>query len=142
MALYDPFTELDHVFNSAFRQMPSVPGLPLDLYRDGDNFVAKVDLPGVDPSSIDIDVEGRTLSISAERKAEEGKDLQWLTHERPVGTFARQITLGSGLASDNITAGYADGVLTLTIPVAEEAKPRKITVAANSEQRTLEGANA
>jgi HSP20 family protein len=142
MALYDPFTELDRIFNSTLRQVPAVPGLPLDLYRDGDNYIAKVDLPGIDPSTIDIDVEGRTLRISAERKGESGDNLQWLTHERPVGTFARQLTLGGGVALDNISAAYTDGVLTLTIPVAEAAKPRKITVNVQSGDHTIEGAAA
>ncbi len=138
MALYDPFTELDRLFNSV-RQLPAVLGLPLDLYRDGDNFTAKIDLPGVDPSTIDIDVEGRTLTVSAERKAEKGGDLQWLAHERPVGTFARQITLGTDVALDGISASYTDGVLTLTIPVTEAAKPRKIAVDVKSGTQTIEG---
>lgn len=112
--------------------------MPLDLYRDGENFVARVDLPGVDPASIDVDVEDRTLTIRAERAADEGENIQWLSHERPTGTFARQMTLGPGVALDNITASYADGVLTLTIPMAEEAKPRKIQVAHAAEPRTIE----
>ncbi|KAE8764112.1 Hsp20/alpha crystallin family protein [Georgenia thermotolerans] len=124
---YDPFREMDRWLSNA-RQVPATPGMPLDLYRQGEAFVAKVDLPGVDPATIDIDVEDRTLTIRAERRREEAEDLQWLTHERPAGTFARQLSLGQGLALDRIEAGYADGVLTLTIPVAEEAKPRKIQV--------------
>ncbi|MFD1507525.1 Hsp20/alpha crystallin family protein [Georgenia yuyongxinii] len=124
---YDPFRDVDRWLTNALRQVPSSPGMPLDLYREGESFVAKVDLPGVDPSTIDIDVEERTLTIRAERK-EQGEDVQWLSHERPTGTFARQLSLGSGLALDRIEAGYADGVLTLTIPVAEEARPRKIQV--------------
>ncbi|TRW44074.1 Hsp20/alpha crystallin family protein [Georgenia yuyongxinii] len=125
---YDPFRDVDRWLTNALRQVPSSPGMPLDLYREGESFVAKVDLPGVDPSTIDIDVEERTLTIRAERRKEQGEDVQWLSHERPTGTFARQLALGSGLALDRIEAGYADGVLTLTIPVAEEARPRKIQV--------------
>lgn len=125
--LRDPFQELDRLFNTTMRG-PAAPGMPLDLYRDGDKFVAKVDLPGVDPASIDINVEDRTLTISAEREAE-GKDgVQWLTRERPSGTFARQLTLGYGLSLDAIAADYNGGVLTVTIPIAEENKPRKIAV--------------
>lgn len=142
MALYDPFTELDRMFNAAMRQVPTGPGLPLDLYRDGDDFIAKIDLPGVDPQTINIDVEGRALTISAERPGEKGEALQWLTHERPVGTFARQITVGDGVALDRVTASYTDGVLTLTIPVAEAAKPRKIAVDVKSGSQTIEGASA
>lgn len=126
---YDPFRDWDRMFNSVMRQVPGVPAMPLDLYREGDNFIARMDLPGVDPSSIDIDVEDRTLTVRAERAETSEKDAQWLTHERPAGTFARQLTLGDGVALDNISATYEGGVLTLTIPVAEAAKPRKISVA-------------
>src|SRR5699024_3211978 len=107
---------------------PASSAMPMDLYRGDDSFVAKIDLPGVDPSSIDVDVEERTLTIRAERREQEGVE-QWLSHERPSGTFARQLTLGYGVALDRIEAGYEDAVLPLTIPVAEEAKPRKIQVA-------------
>ena len=104
--------------------------MPMNLYREGDVFVAEVELPGVDPSSIDVDVEERTLTVRAERKeAPAGEDRRWLTKERPAGTFARQLTLGYGVALDRIEADYQDGVLTLVIPVAEKAKSRKIQVA-------------
>ncbi len=142
---YDPFREMDRVFNSVMRQAPTSPAMPLDLYRDGDSFSAKMDLPGVDPSSIDIDVEDRTLTVRAERAGVTGDDLQWLTRERPAGTFARQLTLGDGVSLDAISAAYRDGVLTLTIPVAETAKPRKISVAVDagttgdSSAHTIEG---
>ncbi|WP_127126763.1 Hsp20/alpha crystallin family protein [Georgenia sp. SYP-B2076] len=126
---YDPFRDVDRWLTGAMRQAPSSPAMPLDLYRDGESFVAQMDLPGVDPATIDIDVEDRTLTVRAERRTGEGKDVQWLSHERPAGTFARQLALGTGLALDRIEAAYADGVLTLTIPVAEEARPRKIQVA-------------
>ncbi|WP_296183388.1 Hsp20/alpha crystallin family protein [uncultured Mobiluncus sp.] len=129
MATYrDPFAEIDRMFNTAMHS-PATPAMPLDLYREGDKFVARVDLPGVDPATIDIDVEDRTLTISAQRKPTEGEDLHWLNRERPAGTFARQLTLGYGLAVDRIAASYEGGVLTVTIPVAEENKPRKIQVA-------------
>ncbi|MFH5824026.1 Hsp20/alpha crystallin family protein [Georgenia sp. AZ-5] len=142
---YDPFREMDRWLANTVRQTPPAPGMPLDLYREGEAFVAKVDLPGVDPSTIDIDVEDRTLTIRAERRQDEAENVQWLTHERPTGTFARQLALGHGLALDRIEAGYADGVLTLTIPVAEEAKPRKIQVAhtgTSTPVRTEEAATA
>ena len=87
-----------------------------------------MDLPGADPASIDIDVDDRTLTIRAERATKVAEEVQWLSRERAMGTFARQLTLGHGLATDRITAEYTDGVLTLTIPVAETAKPRKVEV--------------
>lgn len=138
MAAFDPFSDFDRAFNGLFRQFPGSPALPLDLYRKGDSFFAKIDLPGVDPGSIDIDVENRNLTIRAERKGSDEKDLDWFTHERPEGTFARQLTLGDGVDLDNIKADYADGVLTLTIPVAEAAKPRKISVGHGATRSTIE----
>lgn len=125
---YDPLAELTALMNSTLRQVPSSPVMPLDLYREGDTFIVSVDLPGVDPGSIDIDVEDRTMTIRAERKAESSEGIQWISHERPTGTFARQLSLGYGLDLANVVASYTDGVLTLTVPVAEEAKPRKIQV--------------
>ncbi|MFZ1288382.1 MAG: Hsp20/alpha crystallin family protein [Candidatus Phosphoribacter sp.] len=125
---YDPFREMDRLFGDALRA-PASHAMPMDLYRSGQTFVAKIDLPGVDPASVDVDVEDRTLTIRAERRDEATEGLQWLSHERPSGTFARQLTLGYGVALDRIEAHYADGVLTLTIPVSEEAKSRKISVA-------------
>ena len=135
---YDPFTELTSLLNSSLRQVPSSPVMPLDLYREGDTFVASLDLPGVDPGSIDIDMEDRTLTIRAERTAPPNEGLQWVTHERPTGTFARQMTLGYGLDLSNVVANYSDGVLTRTIPVAEEAKPRKIQVSHTGQASEIE----
>lgn len=133
---FDPFRDFENFFGNV-RQAPASPAMPLDLYRKGDEFVAAIDLPGIDPETVDIDVEDRTLTIRAERKAPEGDDLEWLTHERPSGTFARQLTVGYGVALDRITANYEDGVLVVTIPVAEEAKPRKIQI--NRGNKTIEG---
>ena len=124
---FDPFRDLDRMLAGTLRT-PASTAMPMDLYRSGDHFVAKIDLPGVDPTTIDVDVEDRTLTIRAERREQADGDVQWLSHERPTGTFARQLTLGYGVALDRIAADYSDGVLTLTIPVAEEAKPRKISV--------------
>ena len=111
--------------------------MPMDLYRSGETFVAHIDLPGVDPESIAIDVEDRTLTLRAERTAPEAENAQWLSRERPSGTFARQLSLGRGLALDRIEADYRDGVLTLTIPVAEEAKPRRINVSHGGSSRAI-----
>ena len=124
---FDPFRELDRLLSDVTRT-PAAVAVPMDLYRDGDNYMVAVDLPGVDPASIDIDVDDRTLTIRAERAAKVSQEVQWLSRERAMGTFARQLTLGHGLATDQITAEYTDGVLTLTIPVAEAAKPRKVEV--------------
>ncbi|MCL2489561.1 MAG: Hsp20/alpha crystallin family protein [Propionibacteriaceae bacterium] len=129
---YNPFKDLDRLFTSVSRSVSDT-RMPMDLFRDGDTFVVKMDLPGVDPKSIDIDVDDRTLTVRAERAAEVVDDTSeksgWVSRERSFGTYARQISLGSGLDLGKIEANYTDGVLTLTIPVAEEAKPRKIAVA-------------
>ena len=134
----DPFHDMERAFETAYRATAQAPAMPLDLVRSGDTFTAYIDLPGVDPSTIDIDVEDRTLTVRAEHKAPEGEDLQWLAHERTSGTYARQLTLGYGVALEKVEASYADGVLTLTIPVAEEAKPRKIEVKAAGKQTTID----
>lgn len=125
---FDPFRDVDQFFSQALRT-PTSTAMPMDLYREGDNYYVKIDLPGVDPASIDVDLDESTLTVRGERKAQGGEGRQWLTRERPVGTFARQLTLGKGVAAESINAEYTDGVLVLTIPVAETAKPRKITVA-------------
>ena len=124
-----PFQDMDRLLTDLTRT-PAAVGMPMDLYREGDTFYAEIDLPGVDPSSVDVDVDDRTLTVRAERKTATGDaGRSWLTRERPTGTFARQLTLGSRVALDRIEAEYSDGVLRLTIPMAEDAKPRKISVA-------------
>jgi len=129
---YNPFKDLDRLFTTVGRAVASDVRMPMDLYRSGDTFTVKMDLPGVDPKSIDVDVDDRTLTVRAERPAEvvetTGEKNGWVSRERSFGTYARQISLGTGLDLSKIAAGYVDGVLTLTIPVAEEAKPRKISV--------------
>lgn len=124
---FDPFRDMERLFGEVART--SQPGLAMDLHRAGDHFVAEFDLPGVDPGSIDIDIDDRTLTVRAERKSEAThQDAQWLVRERVSGTVARQLSLGPGIDSANIAADYSDGVLKVTIPVAEDSKPRKISV--------------
>ncbi len=135
---FDPFREVDRWFSDVPRT-PASTAMPMDLYRDGDVFVARVDLPGVDPASIDVDVDDRTLTVRAQRSVETTDEQKWLVRERPAGTFARQLTLGYGVALDKIAAEYRDGVLSLRIPVAEEARPRKIAVAHSGGATQIEG---
>ena len=136
---FDPFRQMDRLLTETLRG-PASSVMPMDLYRDGETFIARVDLPGVDPSSIDIDVEDRTLTIRAQRPAESVEGAKWLSRERTTGTFARQLSLGGGLALDRINADYRDGVLTLNIPVAEEAKPRKVNVSHSGQPQAVESA--
>lgn len=146
----DPTRWMDQLFGTLREAAgPQVPTMPLDLYRAGDHYVMHVDVPGADPGSIDVNVEDRTLTIRAERSARTEGDVQWLARERGSGTYVRQLTVGRGLALDRVEASYVDGVLTLMIPVAEEAKPRRIeiqhgtagrSVGAGQEQRQVEQA--
>ncbi len=139
--VYNPFREMDRWFNQMSRTTTDRV-MPMDLLRDGDQFIVKMDLPGVAPESIDIDVDDRTLTVRAERKQLEmttnDEKNQWMSRERSYGSYARQLTLGTGLDLSGISADYTDGVLTISIPVAEEAKPRKIKVATNSASTPIE----
>ncbi|CAM5786544.1 Hsp20/alpha crystallin family protein [Cellulomonas persica] len=137
---FDPFHELDRLFGQVLAADRASATMPMDLYRAGDHYVLHLDLPGADPGTIDVSVEDRTLTIRAQRTARTEDDVQWLAKERPVGTYARQLAVGAGLALDRIEATYTDGVLTLTIPVAEDAKPRKVEVqhGARPQQATIE----
>jgi HSP20 family protein len=127
---FDPFREMDRLagqmFGTATGRGPR--WMPMDLYRVDDHYVVAFDLPGVDPGSIDLNVDGNTLSIRAERSLRSDEGVQWLAQERPVGSYLRQLNLGDGLDVERIQASYDAGVLTVTIPVAEKARPRRITV--------------
>jgi HSP20 family protein len=103
--------------------------MPMDLCKIGDHYVLTADLPGVDPGSVDVDVDNGTLTISARRTARSDDSAQWLANERFFGSYRRQLSLGDGIDAAAISATYENGVLTVTIPVAEKAKPRRITVA-------------
>jgi HSP20 family protein len=124
----DPFRELDRLAQQLVGTRARPSGMPMDAYRDGDRFVVHFDLPGVEPSSIDLTVENNVLTVTAERKWDAGRDRQVLAAERPQGTFSRQLFLSEGLDLDRVEANYHHGVLTLHIPVAEQAKPRKVAV--------------
>ena len=123
----DPFREFDRITDWAFGTGRS-PALPMDAYRNGDHFVVHFDLPGVDPASIDLTVETNILAVAAERHWETD-GAQILASERPQGKYSRQVYLGDGLAADRLEASYDHGVLTVTIPIADEAKPRRIEIA-------------
>lgn len=123
---FDPFRELDR-FAQAMRS-ESLRHMPMDLYRQDDRYVLSLDLPGVDPGSVDIDVDGQLLTIRAERTLRSEDGVQWLSREREGGSFLRQLSLGQGIDTDGITAHYENGVLNVIIPVSEKAKPRRIEV--------------
>ncbi|MCI1676357.1 MAG: Hsp20/alpha crystallin family protein [Ancrocorticia sp.] len=133
----DPFRELERLMVGNLRA-PASTAMPMDIYRKGDTFLAQIDLPGVNPDSIDIDIDDRTLTVRAERTPAKDDDIKWLSRERPAGTFARQLTLGYGLAADRVEADYNDGVLTIKMPVSEESKPRKVTVGHSNTDQVIE----
>ena len=124
---FDPFRELDRLSEQAWGGART-PAMPMDAYRRGDHFVVHFDLPGVDPSSIDLTVEKNVLTVSAERRWEPEEGNEVVVAERPQGHFTRQLFLGEGLDADGIEADYDSGVLTVRVPVAEQAKPRKVQV--------------
>ena len=130
MATNDPFRDLDRLASSLFETRRGPRRMPMDLYRDGDHYVLTADMPGIDPGSVDIDVDGQLLTIRAERFASANENAKWLVHERPYGAYMRQFTLGDGVDVEGITANYEHGVLSVIVPMAERAKPRKIQVEA------------
>jgi HSP20 family protein len=129
---FDPFRDIDRlaeqVLGSGVGTTRAPRFMPMDVYREGDHFVLLVDLPGVDPDSIDVHVDNGMLTIKAERSGPQGDGLDWILSERTTGAYLRQLTLGDGVDTDRIQAGYEAGVLQVTIPVAEKAKPRRIAV--------------
>jgi len=131
----DPFRDIDRLaqqlVGAGTSTRPSV--MPLDAWREGDAFVLEFDLPGVQPETLDIDVERNVLTVRAERSSKNG-DWEMLAAERPTGLFSRQLVLGDNLDLDRLEARYDDGVLRLTVPVAERAKPRKIEVTTGGRQ--------
>jgi HSP20 family protein len=130
----DPFRELDRLTQQVFGTSARPAVMPMDAWREGEQFVVEFDLPGVDPESIDLDVERNVLTVKAERPAREGSE-EMVAAERPRGVFSRQLFLGDTLDSERIEASYSRGVLTLKVPVAEKAKPRKISINSNGHDR-------
>ena len=124
----DPFRELDRLAQQVAGTRSRPAAMPIDAYREGEQFVVELDLPGVDAQSIDVTVEKNVLTIHAQRSRSAGEGLEMVIAERPHGTFSRQLFLGESLDTDRLTAGYADGVLSIRVPVAEKAKPRRVDV--------------
>jgi HSP20 family protein len=134
----DPFRELDRLTQQVFGTAARPAFMPMDAWRDGDAFHIEFDLPGVRADSIDLDVERNVLTVRADRPALNG-NVELIAAERPSGVFSRQLILGDNVDLDKISASYHDGVLSLEVPVAEKAKPRKIAVESENGQRTIEG---
>lgn len=139
----DPFRELDRLaqqFTGVTGTWSRPSAMPMDAYREGEEYVIVFDLPGVSRDALDIDVERNMLTVKAERRpAAKADDVHMELSERPLGAFSRQLVLADTLDTERITADYEAGVLTLRIPIAERAKPRKITVGGESGHRQING---
>ncbi|HZQ33998.1 MAG TPA: Hsp20/alpha crystallin family protein [Mycobacterium sp.] len=143
MLRFDPFTDIDSFTRSwltgdtGSARTPRF--MPMDLYKVEDHYVLTADLPGVDPGSVDVNVDNGTLTITAHRTAQPAENsVQWLANERFFGSYRRQLSLGEGVDASGISATYENGVLSVTIPLAEKAKPRRIEVTSAGTQQSIE----
>jgi HSP20 family protein len=133
----DPFRELDRFAQQVLGTAARPAVMPMDAWRDGEEFVVEFDLPGIDADSLDIDIERNVVTVRAERPAVD-PNREMLATERPRGVFSRQLVLGENLDTEKIAASYREGVLRLRIPVAERAKPRKISVGRGDAHETID----
>ena len=142
---FDPFREIDRLSQQIWGSPGAVgrtAAMPMDAYRRDGNFVVHFDLPGVEPGSIDLTVEKNVLTVSAQRSWQPAEGDQIVVNERPQGSVARQLFLGETLNTEEIAASYDNGVLTVTIPVAEQAQPRKVEISAGHGHGNGHGAKA
>ena len=138
----DPFRQMDRLTSQLLSGTRTPLGMPMDVWQADDGFHVFLDLPGVDPDSVDITTERNILTITAERRAEYQQGQNVLIAERPQGTFTRQLQLGDTVDAENIEASYGDGVLHLTLPITQAAQPRRVQVRTDSSgqrQITVEG---
>jgi HSP20 family protein len=135
---HDPFRELDRLTQQVFGTATRPSSMPLDAWREGDEFVVELDLPGIDQDKLDIDVERNVLTIRAERLSRMPDAANAVATERPWGVFSRQLVLGDALDTGKVDAEYDAGVLRLRIPIAEQAKPRRISIARRDDARRSE----
>ena len=133
----DPFRDLDRLTDSVFGSMARPATLPMDAFRDDHAFVVEMEVPGVDPDSLDLTVEKNVLTVHAERRPRYDEKVERVVGERSYGAFSRQLFLGDSLDVDSLTAEYDAGVLTIRIPVAEQAKPRKIAIGSTGGRREI-----
>jgi HSP20 family protein len=132
---YDPFRELERATEAMWSRSPAI---PMDAVRHGDQVFISFDLPGVDPDSIDLTVERDTLTVKAERRFVRAEGDQVLADERRQGAFVRRVLLGDTLDTGRLEASYDHGVLSITIPVAEAAQPRRISVGGGHQREAIE----
>jgi HSP20 family protein len=137
MMRFDPFRDFDRLTRGAVSSR-GTGWISMDAYRQGDQVVVNLDLPGVDPASVDVTVEKDTLTVKAERRWDVAEGDRVLVSERPQGTFTRRLLLGEALDGERTEARYDNGVLTLTVPVAEQAKPRKVEITSGNGAQPIE----
>ena len=133
----DPFRELDRLTQQVFGTAARPAAMPMDAWQEDGEFVVAFDLPGITPDAVDLNVEKNVLTVRAERRDATQPNVELVVSERPRGVFSRQLILGDTLDTDNIKASYDVGVLTLRIPVAEQAKPRKIEIESKGQQQQI-----
>jgi HSP20 family protein len=133
----DPFRELDRLTQQVFGTAARPAAMPMDAYRKGDSFYIHFDLPGINADSIELTVEQNVLTVRADRVPLQTEGAEMIVSERPYGTFTRQVFLGETLDTEHIGADYAAGVLTLTIPVHEAAKPRSIQITSSDQKQAV-----
>lgn len=136
---YDPFNQLDELRDRLLSGGRTPLSFPMDAYRRGDDFFVHLDLPGVQPETVDVTVENQILTVTAERRFDQREGDEFIVSERPQGRFSRQLRLGSAIDTETIGASYEDGVLTLTLPVSERARPRQVQVGRGGSRQIGEG---
>ncbi|MEV5541032.1 Hsp20/alpha crystallin family protein [Saccharopolyspora shandongensis] len=141
---FDPFfRDLNRLTTEVFGSARAPQTMAMDAYRAGEDYVVEFDLPGIDAETLEVNAEHNTLTVRAQRRgrptSEGDAEVSYLAAERPRGTFSRQLSLGSGLDVEHISADYTDGVLTVRLPVAEQAKPRRIEVGHGGGRKVIEG---
>ena len=134
----DPFEEMDRMM-SAFGGRAHGGIMPLDAFEADGVYTLRFDLPGVDPDAVDLTVEGNTLTVTADRPVEQTEGVTWLLRERPTGTHSREVRLGERLDTGRVDAAFDNGVLTVTIPMREEAKPQKVSITAGGNKTLTAG---
>ncbi|MEU7217925.1 Hsp20/alpha crystallin family protein [Nocardia iowensis] len=146
MLRFDPFHDIDTVarqlLGEAVGSARAPRFMPMDLFKAGDHYVLNADLPGVDPGSVDVSVDNGTLTLRAQRSAPSEEGVQWIASERFSGNYLRQVSLGDNVDAEKISAAYNNGVLSVTIPIAERAKPRRIEISGGSSQKTIEAGSS
>jgi HSP20 family protein len=136
----DPFQEMDRMLSAA-AERARAGVMPLDAFEKDGVYTLRFDLPGVDPDKIDVTIEDKVLTVKAERIFEDTVGANWMLRERPTGIHSRQVRLGDSLDAEKVDTAYVEGVLTVTLPVREEAMPRKIEVMSHKREAIEAGAS-